>query len=79
MKTGSGDIYALLIWGGAAVSVIGLLILIWCIIRVSRARRAKLSDDALRSVVKSVLPVNLAAMLLSVLGLMMVIIGIFFN
>ena len=66
----------LLIWGGAAVSLMGLLGLVWCILRVTRARRAKLSDEALRAVLQSVVPANMAALFLSVIGLMMVVIGI---
>ncbi|MTJ04185.1 MAG: hypothetical protein FH759_05745 [Sediminimonas qiaohouensis] len=69
----------ILIWAGAAVSVAGLLGLFWCIIRVMRARRARLSDEELRAVVQSVLPVNMAALLFSVLGLMMVVVGIFLS
>ena len=66
----------LLIWGGAAVSLMGLLGLVWCILRVTRARRAKLSDEDLRAVLQSVVPANMAALFLSVIGLMMVVIGI---
>ncbi|WP_245582872.1 hypothetical protein [Sediminimonas qiaohouensis] len=69
----------ILIWAGAAVSVAGLLGLFWCIIKVMRARRARLSDEELRAVVQSVLPVNMAALLFSVLGLMMVVVGIFLS
>ena len=66
-----------LIWTGAAVSVAGLGGLVWCILRVWRARRARLPDEALRAVVKSVVPVNMGALFASVIGLMMVILGIF--
>ncbi|MDR9485578.1 MAG: hypothetical protein RI566_10435 [Sediminimonas sp.] len=69
----------ILIWAGAAVSVAGLLGLFWCIIKVMRARHARLSDEELRAVVQSVLPVNMAALLFSVLGLMMVVVGIFLS
>lgn len=69
--------FDIMIWGGAALSLIGLLGLMWCIIRVFRARRAKLSDEELRAVVQSVLPLNLGALFLSVIGLMLVILGIF--
>lgn len=69
--------FDIMIWGGAALSLIGLLGLVWCIIRVFRARRAKLSDEELRAVVQSVLPLNLGALFLSVIGLMLVILGIF--
>ncbi|MFY0311687.1 hypothetical protein ACFMBG_17490 [Leisingera sp. D0M16] len=69
--------FDLIVWTGAALSVAGLLGLVWCIIKVARARRRKLDDDALRAVVQSVLPYNLGALLLSVLGLMLVMVGIF--
>jgi len=67
----------MLIWAGAVVSLVGLVGLVWCIFTVSRAKRAGLDDAALRDTLKSVMPVNLGALFLSVLGLMMVIVGIF--
>ncbi|EPX85629.1 hypothetical protein [Salipiger mucosus] len=66
-----------LIWLGAAISVAGLAGLVWCIARVWRARRSGLEDEALRAVVQRVMPVNMAALMFSVIGLMMVILGIF--
>ena len=63
-------------WGGAALSVAGLAGLVWCILRVMRARKAGLSDDELRAMVQGVLPWNLAWLFLSVLGLTLVILGI---
>ncbi|MFK7880631.1 hypothetical protein [Roseobacter sp.] len=68
-----------LIWGGAFLSLIGLLGLMWCIIYVARARRAKLSDDAMRAKLQKALPMNLGALFLSVIGLMLVILGIFLS
>ena len=65
-----------LIWTGAAVSLLGVAGLIWCIAAVARAKRANLSDDDLRATLKRVLPMNLGALLLSALGLMMVVVGI---
>jgi alkylhydroperoxidase/carboxymuconolactone decarboxylase family protein YurZ len=67
----------ILVWGGAAVSVGGLLGLAWCIIRVAKAKRAGLSDEELREAVKRVVPINLGALFMSVIGLMMVILGVF--
>ncbi|MGR3616355.1 MAG: hypothetical protein ACU0BB_09965 [Paracoccaceae bacterium] len=67
----------ILIWIGAALSVLGLMGLVWCIIRVASARRKNLPDEELRLVLQSVLPLNLGALLLSVLGLMLVVVGIF--
>ncbi|WP_323777606.1 hypothetical protein [Leisingera sp.] len=69
--------FELIVWAGAALSIAGLLGLVWCIVRVARARRQKLDDESLRAVVQSVLPYNLGALLLSVLGLMLVMTGIF--
>ncbi|MDX1780539.1 MAG: hypothetical protein R3256_04385 [Thalassovita sp.] len=66
-----------LIWGGAAISVIGLAGLLWCIFKVAAAKRAGLSDEELRDAVKRVVPINMGALFLSVIGLMMVILGIF--
>jgi hypothetical protein len=68
-----------IVWAGAALSVAGLLGLVWCIIKVARTRRQNLDDEAMRAVVQSVLPYNLGALLLSVLGLMLVVVGIFLN
>ena len=66
----------MLIWAGALVSLGGLAGLLWCILKVWRARRARLSDEELRAAVRAVLPLNMAALFLSVMGLMMVVIGI---
>ncbi|MDP5334134.1 MAG: hypothetical protein NWT12_02685 [Paracoccaceae bacterium] len=68
-----------LIWGGAVVSVAGLCGLVWCIFKVAAAKRANLSDDDLRAVIQGVVPINLGALFLSVIGLMMVVIGVFLN
>lgn len=66
-----------LIWGGALVSLIGLAGLILSIIKVAKARKAGLSDDDLRAAVQKVMPLNMGSLFLSVIGLMMVILGIF--
>lgn len=69
--------FDIMIWVGAALSLIGLSGLIWCIIKVARARRAKLNDDELNATLQSVIPINMAALFLSVIGLMLVVIGVF--
>ena len=66
-----------LIWGGALVSVIGLAGLILSIIKVGKARKAGLDDEDLRAAVQKVIPLNMGSLFLSVIGLMMVILGIF--
>jgi hypothetical protein len=66
----------ILVWVGAGISVVGLIGLVWCIAKVASAKRAGLSDEALREAVKRVVPINMGALMLSVLGLMMVIVAI---
>jgi hypothetical protein len=65
-----------MIWGGAAVSMLGLAGLVWCILIVAKARRAQLPDDQMRAKLRGVLPLNLAALFLSAIGLMLVVVGI---
>lgn len=69
----------ILVWTGASLSVLGLLGLVWCIVRVARAKRANLSDDELRAAIQSVVPINMGALFLSVLGLMLVVVGVFLS
>ena len=69
-------IFDILIWIGAALSVLGLLGLGWCIIKVMRAKRSGLDDEEMRDVLARVVPLNMGALLLSVLGLMLVGIGV---
>ncbi|MEO9682599.1 MAG: hypothetical protein ABJR46_14055 [Tateyamaria sp.] len=68
-----------LIWGGAGLSLLGLVGLMWCVVIVWRARRAQLPDEDMRAVMARVLPLNLGALFVSVIGLMLVIVGIFLN
>ncbi len=60
---------------GTVVSVIGLGGLVYCIVAIFRARRAGLSDDALRSRLARLVPLNLGALLLSFTGLGMILVG----
>jgi hypothetical protein len=66
----------LLVWIGAAISALGLVGIIYSIVAVAKARRAGLSDDDLRARISRILPVNLGSLFLSVIGLMMVIVGV---
>ena len=65
-----------LIWIGALVTLLGLGGLIWCIVKVQRARARGLDDDALKIELQKVVAVNLGALFLSAIGLMMVVVGI---
>ena len=66
----------ILIWIGAALTVLGFLGVVWSIVLVLRARRAGLDDDAMRQRLQTALPVNVGALLLSMLGLMLVVVGV---
>lgn len=67
----------ILVWIGAVISLIGLVGLLACIVIIARAKRAKLEDAEMRAKLARVIPLNLGALLLSVLGLMLVIVGLF--
>lgn len=66
----------MMIWTGAAISAAGLAGILWCIVAVARARRAGLTDEALRVRLQKAVTLNLAALLTSMLGLMLVVVGI---
>jgi len=75
--TKKGTAMQFLVWGGAAVTVCGLLGLIWSIVLVVRARKTSSDDAALRSAMQGALVWNLGALSLSALGLMAVVLGVF--
>lgn len=66
----------IVVWIGAGLSVVGLCGIIYSIVAVTRAKRANLPDEELRARIAKVLPVNLGALLISVIGLMAVVIGV---
>ena len=65
-----------LIWGGAALSMFGVFGLIWCIVIAVKAKRSGLPDDQMKARLQKVVALNLAALAISGLGLMLVIVGI---
>ena len=65
-----------LIWAGAALTLVGLIGVVYCILRAARAKRAGLDDAAMRAELQSVVVINLAAVALSALGLAAVVTGI---
>ena len=65
-----------LIWAGAALTLVGLAGLIYCILRAARAKRAGLDDAAMRAELQRVVTINLAAVGVSALGLAAVVAGI---
>ena len=68
----------LLIWGGAAVTLGGIVGLVACVLYVLRVRRRGLDDASLRQALQKGVLWNMAALFVSVIGLMMVIMGITF-
>ena len=66
----------ILIWIGSILSLLGLVGLLWCIKTVLRAKKAAVSDEELRVSLQKVVPFNMAALFLSAVGLMLVILGI---
>ena len=65
-----------MIWIGAALALLGVGGLAWSAVIVVRARRAGLDEAGLRARMARALPINLGALLLSVLGLMCVVTGV---
>lgn len=65
-----------LIWVGAAISLAGLGGLMACILYVMRARREGLSDEDLRVRLRKAVVWNLAALMTSAFGLMIVVVGV---
>lgn len=66
----------MLIWFGAALSVLGMIGIVASIVMVARAKKAKLDDAEMRARISKILPVNMGALFVSMIGLMMVILGI---
>jgi hypothetical protein len=66
----------LLILIGAAVSLTGIVGIAFSIVKVRRAKRMTANDDELRAKIQAVLPLNLGAFLVSIIGLMCVVLGV---
>lgn len=66
----------MLIWIGALISLIGVAGLVWCVLAAARARRETLDDAAMKSRLQTLVAWNMAALAVSAIGLMMVVIGI---
>jgi len=66
----------LLIWIGSILSILGLIGLFWCIKTVLKAKKLAASDEELSISLQKVVPLNMAALFLSAIGLMLVVLGI---
>ena len=65
-----------LIWTGAAVSLLGLLGLVYCIRVAMKAKKEGLSGEEMHARLKGVVVLNMGALFISALGLMIVVLGI---
>lgn len=65
-----------LIWIGVAMSVTGLVAILWTITAVARARRAQLTDEELKARMQAIMPINIGALMLSILGLGIVVVAL---
>ncbi len=65
-----------MIWPGTLVTLLGLATLVWCVSTVARARKKGLEPEAMKALLQRMVAVNLIALFLSVIGLMMVVVGI---
>lgn len=66
----------ILIWIGSILSILGLVGLFWCIKTVLTAKKNATSDEQLRDSLQKIVPLNMAALFLSAIGLMIVVLGI---
>ncbi len=64
---------------GAVVTLGGLSLMVYCIMAVAKAKKADLPDQELRAKIQRVVAINLAALFISSIGLMMVIVGLFLS
>ena len=66
----------IMIWIGAALTVLGLLGLVLCIGIVLKKRRANLPEAEMRATLQKVVALNMAALAVSGIGLMLVLVGV---
>jgi hypothetical protein len=69
----------LLVYAGTVIALAGLVVLGWCIWAALAAKRAGLPDAELRARLQRIVTINMGALLISVLGLMSVVMGIFLS
>ena len=61
---------------GALIALLGLIGLIICIIRASAAKREGLTGEEMAARLRPLIPLNLASLFCSVIGLLCVMIGV---
>ncbi|WP_213685049.1 hypothetical protein [Roseicyclus sp.] len=68
---------ATLVYIGTGLALVGILVLLYCVWAAIAAKRAGLPDEVLRAKLQRVVVINMVALLVSALGLMSVMIGVF--
>ena len=69
----------ILVWVGAAVSLMGVIGLVLCIVIAAKARKAGLKGAEMQARLQRVVFLNMGALFLSAIGLMLVMIGLFLS
>ncbi len=64
---------------GTGVSCVGLMGIFYCIWVAYTVRRDQLPEDETRSRLQRLVAINMVALFLSVIGLMLVVVGILFS
>jgi hypothetical protein len=65
-----------MIWAGAALAMIGVVGLIYCVMLAMRAKREGLTGAAMQARLQRVVAWNMGALAISGLGLMLVVVGV---
>jgi len=69
-----------MVWGGTLLTLFGILGILYSILFVVRARRQNPEQDiVVQNTLKSAVLFNLSALFLSFMGLVLVLLGIFFK
>lgn len=66
----------ILIWLGAALTLAGVALLVYCIILARKAQKAGGTDEEIRARLQKVVALNLLALMMSACGLGAVTVGI---
>lgn len=66
-----------LVYVGTLLALVGLSALGYCIYAAVAAKRAGLPDTELRARLQRIVTINMGALLVSVIGLMCVVLGVF--
>ena len=65
-----------LIWGGTAVTLLGVVVLGGCAVAAARVSREGLDEEALKQRLAPLFAWNYAALGVALIGLMMVVVGL---